>query len=388
MTNEQSFFLNTISDHLSGRRTEPTNNICWKTVYEYAKNHQLCSIVYDQCKSFIPDEYKSDFRKQFSSAVYCYSNRVLLMKKIEESFTSASIPFYTVKGLDIASFYPKPDLRTMGDCDIVVHRCDFEKAHRILLDLGFSNTRQGDFEWIYFKNNLEFELHYSLLYEQTANSPEAIAFSQTAWDYTIQSDSTSRAELDHSFHFLFLIIHLKKHLLYSGVGFRQFTDLAVLCQKADLNLEWLSDALKKLNLFDFASVCMSLCEKWFCINMPFSKRIDNEFFAVATEKIFNNGVFGFDDPENCDNLTLFKLRKKNKLGVIINFAFPSYSNVKDVEYYSFVNGKPFLLPVVWVYRYYRLIRYGVNNQKKAFAEDVLKNDKNKQYKEYLEKWGL
>lgn len=388
MTKEQSYFLRIISDHIKGDVTKPEADLNWSIILEYAKNHQLNSIVYYQCKSFIPAEYKAALNKQYSSAVFYYTNRVMCMKKIEQEFSKHGIAFFTVKGLDAAAYYPQPALRTMGDSDIVVHLSDKEKAGKLLLDMGFENQSHGGFEWVYFKNDLEFELHHDLLYDQPSNPSELTEYFKGAWDFTKQGNNTLKSSLDSSFHFLYLLVHLRKHFVYCGVGIRQFVDLVVMCQKADLNIEWLQSQLDQLNLSGFASMCMGICERWFDMKLPFAKPLDDDFFELSTDKIFCNGVFGTQDKENANTLTHYSVTKKGRASVLLSYIFPSYKNVKDAEYYSYVNHKPYLLPVVWIHRVVRLLVKGADDSQKNHAIAIFDGEQSKKYDEFFKKWGL
>lgn len=47
----------------------------------------------------------------------------------------------------------------------------------------------------------------------------------------------------------------------------------------------------KLNLSDFATMCMSVCEKWFDIKLPFAKSVENDLIDLITDKILGNGLF-------------------------------------------------------------------------------------------------
>ena len=40
-----------------------------------------------------------------------------LLEQIEKAFTEVQIPYYIVKGSEIARLYPVPALRSMGDTD-------------------------------------------------------------------------------------------------------------------------------------------------------------------------------------------------------------------------------------------------------------------------------
>ena len=54
----------------------------------------------------------------------------------------------------------------------------------------------------------------------------------------------------------------------TGVGFRQFLDLAVAARRCELDTDWLTKALAEQNLLVFAQTCSALLERWFGAPLP------------------------------------------------------------------------------------------------------------------------
>lgn len=396
MTNEQSFFLQILSDHLNGRTTVAQDSLDWPVLLRYAQNHQVCGIVYQQCKSITPSETVNLLIKKNATELFYYSNRVKLFAEVQNAFTAQGINFYSVKGLNVAALYPVPALRTMGDCDIVVHPEDKEKAHDVMVGLGFETHFKEDKDWMYFKNQMEFEVHDHLLYDDPGNSLESREVVDAAWEYARPTDEGARWELDWSFHFLFLLLHLKKHLINSGVGFRQFMDLAVVMQKCDLDWSWIERKLNELNLHRYAEVCFHLLNRWFDIPFPIScEDMTDQFLDKATVKVFANGIFGFDDESNKESRDLNALTQRHgprwlvRILSIIASVFPPYRNMRFSSHYTFLDGRPWLLPSAWIYRFYRAIRYRMGADGKRMIErSLISNERLDERERELEMWGL
>lgn len=387
MLREKVYMLSILTDFLHRRKTAIYDDLEWNTILAMAQSHQVEAILYHQCKNSLSNAISSRLSQLYASSLFYYSNRVKLLDSISAAFNNANLPFFTVKGLDVAALYPIPALRTMGDCDILVHPLDKTRAHEIMLSLGFQLHQQEDMEWIYYKNGLEFEIHDRLLYDEAVNSQVSKDFTELAWDYT--SGDGCRKQLDWNFHLVFLLLHLKKHLLNSGAGLRQFMDLAVVVQKCNLDWSWLEETLEKLELLDFTKVCFTLCEKWFVVQMPLRAELTEAFYESATEKIFANGVFGFEDESNKENHNLNQIRKAGKIKTIIGRIFPPYKSVYYVPHYAFVQGKPWLLPVVWVYRLFRSLIYGKGaDGVKLISSAVTVDGKLAEREAVLQQWGL
>lgn len=385
MEAEKKFLLEVLADFLNKRRTNCVDGLEWEPILALAQSHQIEAILFHQCKSFIPPSVSGRLSQLYASSLFYYSNRVRLFGEVSAAFEKESIPFFPVKGLDVAAMYPVPALRTMGDSDIIVHPSDKQKAHQVMLDIGFECASiQGNG---YIKNKLEFEIHDHLLYNNNINSQVSKDFTELAWDYT--SGESCKKHLDWNFHLVFLLLHLKKHFLYSGIGFRQFMDLAVVVRKCDLDWDWLKKTLQKVELWDFTRTCFTLCEKWFEVSMPIKAEITPEFYESATEKIFANGVFGYEDEENEANSNLNQIRAQGKLRTIIRRIFPAYKDVYYVPHYAFVQGRPWLLPVVWIYRLIRSLVCGKGaDGAKLISTAVNADDALEERETALQKWGL
>ena len=219
-----SDLITILSDFINNK---PTAIPVLEETIALAKSHQVLPIVYYQTK-------ETSLYQSYLQAVSVYTQRKALLAKITEAFSD--IPFYTVKGISAAQYYPVPQLRTMGDCDIIVHECDKERAKGKIVSIGFTDHtgEWDDMEWHFQKQGLDFELHHRLLYDEAVNTEAEKAFADSAWDYV------KGHELDVSFHFVFLLVHLKKHMLNRGVGIRQFMDLAVMSKNAELDRERVS----------------------------------------------------------------------------------------------------------------------------------------------------
>ena len=293
-----TFFLKMISDHLIRRKTdEPIIPVDWRSLMQLAQIHQVDGILHFQCKKFLPDEIGTILEERFGTTLFLSANREKMVSRLMDTLDSENIKHFVIKGAALAAYYPFPVLRTMGDTDLVVQMEDRQLVHEILLSQGFENkSRLEDREWIYWKNQMEFELHDHLVYSESINEDIQEKYFNDFWKY-VHND-----ELDWNFHFLFLVFHLRKHFMNSGVGIRHFMDIAVLCLRGpDFDWSWIETELKKLGMWTFAERVFALNKHWFEVEPPVDvEEISEEFCSSATDLILKNGVFGFDNEDNRD----------------------------------------------------------------------------------------
>lgn len=378
-----------LRDHLNNEPTSPFQTD-WEELLAISKAHEVTAIVYSQCKDFIPKHILPEYERSYSSVVYYYLNRTKLLAEVDAQISD--IDHFTIKGASVASYYPIPAFRTMGDTDIVVRTEDREEVHRRLLEMGFSShSKFDDREWQYYKNSMELELHDHLVYKEAVNEEKQVHYFNSFRKYM------DRNVLDWDFHFMFLIFHLRKHFMNSGVGYRQFMDIAVLTFRGpEFDWDWIRDELRKLELWTFTERVFALNEYWFDIHPPIPVEMPSQqFLDDATTLIERNGVFGFNNEDNKMNAAVNKVRgdDNTKAAMIRNAVknlFPDEHAMSSVPHYSYVKGRPLLLPLAWIHRFLRSIlnRRVRKNMKTVINTSFVDADTIQKRKDIYKQWGL
>ena len=361
ITKEQNLILTILRDHVNGLKTniEDAESVDWERVYTLAQSQQLSAIVYAQTKK---DSFERAYLFQISRSVrmdaqlHCFEH---LMDGLE---------YFFIKGACLKDCYPISQLRSMGDVDVVIHSEDREAVHHRLIEAGFVFQKAWEEEWVYEKDDIIYEIHDRLVVSREGNKAHD-DFAMRVWDYVNDN------ELNWNYHFIYVLTHLRKHLLGHGVGLRQFMDIAVMCKyKQGLDWNWITSELEQLEMIGFARQVMAFNEK-------------------AVERIFRDGVFGHDSKDE-KSVVVAKIMRTQGIDkvaarkqMLVRRLFPSYKQLMGYYYLRYLDGRKYLLPVAWVHRaFYRLCS-------RRCREDVIemfhteREDINKQY-ERLSKWGL
>ncbi|MDO4982691.1 MAG: nucleotidyltransferase family protein [Eubacteriales bacterium] len=375
----RSLFLTILADHLNGRATALPDDYDEAELLTIARQQQCEGIVYHQ--THIPS-----LQRAYALTTFYAVNRRDLLRQIHEVFTERNIPYILFKGTEIARFYPVPMLRTMGDSDILVRKEDRNRADEALASIGFDSDKTGVIEWHYHKANMDFELHHRLLYDEPVNLPHLRDWTDSVWEHASVEDGI-RYSIEPEYNLVYLLIHLRKHLLNSGIGFRQFMDVAVMARQ-ELDWDKVNGYLDEIGLKAFAENCFAFCARCFKVTLPIIADISDEFYETAVEKIFAGGVFGFSDESNKDNLVNFKLQNKSRVRVFVEYLFLPYSHLSKLDAFSFLDGKPYLLPVAWVYRVIRIFKEhrtdsAARNMFAPLTTHVIDGRE-----DYLKQWGL
>ena len=121
--------------------------------------------------------------------------------------------------------------------------------------------------------------------------------------------------------------------------------------------------MQKLGLEQFAKVILTVCYKWFGFGVDFG--VDTE---VTERFITYFGAFGNSKRNNASVVQRKELeegKQTSPLSTRLRLLFPSYSKLKDIPYIKFISGRPYLLPLAWIYRIVYNIRY-----RRAFVMEV------------------
>lgn len=399
MTKEQQFFLQVLADHLNKRETLTPDGLDWQQLYAYAKSHQVQGIFWSQCKGYLSSdaeqkEIKDELQLDAIKSTYLYYNNINAYKELQSIFKKNNVRFFPVKGLEIAALYPIPAFRTMGDIDIVAPEGERERIRDDMLEKGYVLTRD-DYELIYNKQNICFEIHDHLVYEQNQEKTKIKQYFDECWKH-ICKDSKGNEVLDWNYHLIFLIQHTKKHFHGNGIGFRQFMDIAVTILGApDLQWTMIETDLRKIGLWEFTLKALAFCHRWFDVQLPVqTPEIEESFYEESTEFVFKNGVFGRDNEHHQEHAIERQIRAAGmpkligKMKIICRDVFIPYNEMLELPYCSFVKDKKYLLPAAWIYRVYYVLRKKRNQfeDKRTLlfeSEDIINR-----HRILMRKWGL
>ena len=332
-----------------------------KELYQVAYENGLVAILAKALKSS-----KQELPKRIVQDYYYFIkqdvNQLQTKAKIHNWFHEAGIKHIFLKGSILKGMYPETYLRGMGDLDILVHKHDLAKVHEILEQNNFQNThnstnhdsfQQGQdlIVEIHPKLNSEFDEKYNPFFkDEWAN-----AFLLKEDEYRFYPE----------FECVYLLYHLAKHFSTSGVGLRSLLDIGVYLKhfSADFDFHRFQYFLSRANLERFGGTIIAFQERYFGYSFPKFQSLTNEItestlakmfdFVTAagihgTAQDFNRSLAGMAHKSNQLDST-----KKGKVKYVIALLFPPRRQL--VGTYPFLKEQPFLLPVAWLFRFFKLI---------------------------------
>lgn len=338
-------------------------------LYEAGKKHSVLPILFQvlcrqgsDCKDN-SGKVMELFKKAYISAVYLASLQDCSLEELGEKLTERGIGYVPVKGSVIKKLYPEPDLRTMGDLDLLIQEKDRAAADEIMKSLGYERQGLGSNVWTYKRGLVTFEIHVNLAGKKYWNDVDYIGYFSELFQKSHPIGEKTERRLTLEDHFLFLCFHLAKHLCSTGAGIRMILDIALYIKHYDKQMDWqyIWEEADKLQLRDFIENMLFICRSWFHVETEVSaERMDSRIQAIFEEYVLSGGVFGFEREDSIRRLRK-GIREEGsnrslwvKLRALLYLAFPDREHMKD--FLPELEDHPALLPAAWVKRWYLGLR--------------------------------
>lgn len=277
-------------------------------------------------------------------------NQINEIKRLMAAFDEAGIDYLPLKGTHMKHLYPKPELRQMGDADILIREAQYPEAKKVLQGLGFTFKCANPHDYTWITDSLYLELHITM-------------FPFVLKDFfRYYGDGWKLAELDerHQYRFIspedeyiYIFTHYAKHYRGGGIGLRHLTDLWVY-RRAHPSMDdsKIADTLKSLKLYDFYINTMNLLKYWLyedvcseLSNIP----VDVEKAEFMSKYIFASGNWG-SVKSHALGTAVREMHNSNseqfdqKKG-FIKLIFPPLETMR--VRYPILKKIPVLLPIFW-----------------------------------------
>lgn len=301
------------------------------------------------------------------------------IKEIFLAFDEQEIDYLPLKGVLLKNIYPKPEMRSMGDADILIKTEQYDKIRPIMVKLGYKKVTESDHEFIWKKNNINIELHKRLI---PSYNKDYYSYFGDGWSLAKLKNGTSYSMTDED-QLIYLFTHFAKHYRDAGIGIKHMTDLWVYRKsKPLLDEKYIKKELTALQLYGFYVNIINTLAVWFD-GIEGDEKTD-----FITDVIFNSGVYGTRDKHAIsDAVKISRSTNKVKTRKLFKLIFPAYQ-VMGIKY-PLLKKAPFLLPIMWIHRILTTILFKSNRIKaQAQAIDQMSAENINNYQQDLNYVGL
>lgn len=349
MTTFQQGIISLTRAAVTGERTELPDGFLLERIDAFAKKHQISSIMlYGIVTLGLSSSHPAINNLYVRSSAEIVHNEKQLssIELIRTSFTKNSISFLLLKGAFLKKMYPKPEMRTMGDIDLLIKDSEYPKIKAILTDNGFTEQYESDHEYAWRSpSGLLMELHKSLI---PSYYDDYYSYFGDGWSRAVRCPDSSEYLFSPEDHFIYIFAHFAKHYKSGGIGIKHLCDLWLYKKfYSDLDIDYIKSELDKIELLTFYNNVSDTEKVWF------EGAVSNRITDKITETVIKSGAFGqHEDRVTANNLRLTRtdgLNKASKLHIIFKTVFPS-AKVLSVRY-KFLRKCKLLLPIAWLVRW-------------------------------------
>lgn len=359
-------------------------NFSMEAALPLIKSHHIASLTCDGAARCGLPQNTPQMQQLFQTAykILLVSDRQMRsVNRIYAAFDRQGIDYMPIKGCNMKFLYPKPELRTMGDADILIRLEQYGKIVPIMEELGFRPINESDHELVWQSDALYLELHKHLV--PTSNR-DLYAYYGDGWQLAKQKKGT-RYFMTAEDELIYLFTHFAKHYRGGGIGCRHVTDLWVFLQKNPcLDQGYVKAELQKLRLWTFYENVRHTLQVWFEAGTA------DEKTDLITDFVFSSGSWGTEESHvlsrTVRNSSHSALGSNGRLVYIVKTLFPDLEVMR--RQYPILCKAPWLLPGAWVVRWFaKLLDWGMWKRQKTNL-GVVTRDSVKTRQEALRYVGL
>lgn len=354
-------------------------DIDWEKVIAVAQKHKVEYFVAYALKRnpqiLCPSEIRDPLLKEARTIIFSNALHKQSILQLVEDMEAAGIPAVLLKGYAIADCYALPECRMCGDADVWINSKDEERACEFMKAQGFTvepRWKNGHHAVCNHPMLGCVELHV-ILYDEIVEDVwfgkmDGAEFVSEPYIRTSTEGGTYQT-LGYTDHFIFLVLHMIKHFILSGLTVQMMLDVALYFRRhaVHINVERVWNTLNSLHYSKLFN-----CILWAMIRYCGFKRED--FSGICdeapeqVEKILsdleNGGWMGWQNKsareegwqeynrqlimENKSRVQYWLYMLHWKMGMYWRALFPTFDALAGK--YPYIRKYPVLKPVAWLHR--------------------------------------
>lgn len=298
------------------------------------------------CGLSLKTELMQKYQKQYYKMLMHNERQLRAVEQLCCAFEENGIDYMPLKGCNLKQLYPQPEMRPMGDADILIRLEQYDRIRPLMLSLGYTEEGECGNEMSWSRRDLFLELHKCFV---APDSKDLYAYFGDGWARAVWQDG-HRYGLRPEDEFIFIFAHMTKHYRNSGIGSRQFVDLYVYRRAHPmLDEAYIEGELGQIRLLTFYRNVMNLLDVWF------ESKESDERADLMTEYILSGGNWG-----DLETGLLSRQLKQNKgaprhakIKILLRSIFLPLEQLQNS--FPVLRSKPYLYPFFVPIRWIRLM---------------------------------
>lgn len=337
-----------LKKYINNETIEYDEKANYKEAFKLATNSAVSGMLADAFMNVMPKEMIPTLQKYYLAT---YQKCVIfdnVFKEICEEFEARKINIVTYKGIMLKKLYPEPNLRIMGDIDFVFNEKDAKEVIEIFTNWGYESDIH-DNHYVFTKGYIIIEMHSSF------HTDELSEFEDILVDYKNNLKEINNYQYIHTlnstYHLMYLITHLTKHILHGGAGIRNYIDIALFIKHYDneIDYQFIENQLDKINLKSFYLNILGFTKKSFNEDIKV-KDINEETYIKFLNFTYAGNAYGLLGKQKHE--IAYSTSGKSKLAFRFSKAFPNFERLQTM--YPKLKYK-IQIPYYWIKRLLKII---------------------------------
>ncbi|MDO4743147.1 MAG: nucleotidyltransferase family protein [bacterium] len=356
-------------------------------IFNCAKSQKVAALIYyaiDKLSNGPDVQLMKKWETEYFEAIRNDATQQYEYEKLVKNLTENNIKVMPLKGCIMKNMYPKTDMRTMCDIDVLYSCEDYEQVRKLMESNGYEILKWNKIyhDSFYKLPVTNVELHRNLVEATSKNR----RYFDLAWERAVRDrENPNLYYMTDEDFYIFMVQHAASHFNEAGLGIRPFIDIFIyLDNKKQLDFDYIKRELDILKLTKFEAQIRKVVRTWFC-----DEPCDLEVKKIE-EFVFSNGIYG--NSVSAGTARIASVSKGNdglfvKMLFVLKSTFPGRLHMQ--ENFKILKKAPVLIPVFWIVRWFNILffkRFKFNTvlgpAMKASADDI------KRYAEIMKIFGL
>ena len=338
----------------------------WEELHKELEAQTITGLPYKFVKDHVDlaPEARMAYRLELMEIATNYCANMQMQSEILEVLEKNEIPAVVLKGSAAAIYYPDPEIRAMGDIDIIVKPDCFEKAYNVLCANGFdaepldTGKRHNELH----KDGFELELHIAFATLKDKNyraNLDNMIYKGIDERITGQVSGFEFPMLPHDINGLTLLCHMDYHM-EEGPGIRHLLDWMFFVEKHLDDQEWHGNFKKKaerIGLMTMAEVLTKCCQKYLGLTktITWCNDADEALCDELMEFIMHFGNFGSKDKDSILRGNILYMMKTPA-------DYIRFAQTFGLRTWKVLDKHPRLKPFAWIYQSFRFLSHGLKKR--------------------------
>lgn len=387
MDSQQTGIILLIKSAILGRNYSLPKDFDLDSAATVARKHQISALFYYGALNCGFSQDLPAMNRLFTGTcrlITVSEQQMYAINAIFAAFDENRIDYMPLKGTLLKKMYPKSEMRSMGDADILIRTEQYDKIVPLMQKSGFNEQLESDHELIWDKNGIHIELHKRLI---PSYNKDYYEYFGDGWRLAKPAfEDGTRYAMTPEDEMIYLFTHYAKHYRDAGIGIKHIVDLWVYKNSVKkLDNEYILKELGKLRLDVFYKNTMRTLDVWFDDAAP------DDVTEFITRIIFNSGVYGTHEAHLLSEAVKISKQtgtaKSVRAKKIIQLVFLPYESM--CKKYPVLEKAAILLPIMWVVRWFDVLLFKRKNIKKNSDDlKVMSAEKIDDYQNALNFVGL